>query len=96
MSVFQSDKQKHLQMVYKNNVVIAKDEDRIIVVHSKRTTKPLLPFEITQKVFEQWSQRDSRIAFTDTPFKELFTPIAIARNGMVCVTDFNELEFIEH
>ncbi|WP_282939930.1 hypothetical protein [Paenibacillus sp. RC67] len=94
MSAFMTDKEKHLQMVYKNNVVVAKDGNKIIVIHSKRSVKPLLPFEISQGVFDQWKQRDARIAMTDTPYKELFAP-AVNRpdNKLVYVADFNDIEF---
>jgi hypothetical protein len=95
MSVFQTEKQKYLQMIYKNNVVIAKDEERIIVVHSKRTIKPLLPFELTQQVLDEWRQRDSRIAFTETPYKDLFAPTVTSQQEVVCITDFNDIEFSE-
>ncbi|MBP1996555.1 hypothetical protein [Paenibacillus eucommiae] len=95
MSVSKLDKEKHLQMIYRNNVVIAKDEERLIVVHSKRTVKPLLPFEISKEVFEHWRQRDARMGITDTPYMELFDGIG-GRNDLAIVTDFNEIEFIEN
>jgi hypothetical protein len=91
MNAYETEKEKHLKLVYKNNVVIAKDEDRFIVVHSKRTVKPLLPFEITQEVYDHWRLRDSRIGITDTPYKDLF-----AQTDLVVVSDFNEIEFIEN
>ena len=97
MKVSHEEKEKHLKMVYRNNVIVAKDGEKIIVVHSKRSVKPLLPFEISQQVFEQWKRRDDRIAVTETPYKELFA-IEVHRSDteLVCVTDFNEIEFSEH
>ncbi|TDF95085.1 hypothetical protein [Paenibacillus piri] len=95
MSVQQTEKEKHLQMIYKNNVVIAKDGDRIIVVHSKRSVKPLVPFEITQEVLDQWKKRDSRVAETVTPYKELFASSVNSINDLIVVSDFNEIEFSE-
>jgi hypothetical protein len=95
MSAYELEKKKHLQMIYRNNVVIAKDEDHFIVVHSKRTTKPLLPFEITKEVFEQWTQRDNRVGITDTPFKDLFEGLGGPKD-LVLVTSFNDIEFIEN
>ncbi|MEK3915204.1 hypothetical protein [Paenibacillus sp. FSL H7-0331] len=96
MSVFQINKENHLQLVYKNNVVIARDGNKLIVVHSKRSIKPLLPFEITKQVYEQWRKRDSRMDFTDTPYNELFTSSVIAQTELECVLDFNKIEFIEN
>jgi S-adenosylmethionine:diacylglycerol 3-amino-3-carboxypropyl transferase len=95
MTAHQSEKEKHLQMIYKNNAVVAKDEERLIVVHSKRTKKPLLPFEITKEVYEQWNKRDNRVVFTDTPYNELFTWKVSGQQDLVLITDFNEIEFIE-
>ncbi|CAG7610501.1 hypothetical protein PAESOLCIP111_01249 [Paenibacillus solanacearum] len=97
MKVSHEEKEKHLKMVYRNNVIVARDGEKIIVVHSKRSIKPLLPFEISQQVFEQWKRRDDRIAVTETPYKELFA-IEVHRSdtALVCVTDFNEIEFSEH
>jgi len=96
MSVQDSEKEKHLQMVYRNNVVIAKDGNKLIVIHSKRSVKPLLPFEISQQVLDQWKQRDNRIAITDTPYKELFAA-AVNRpdSKLEYVSDFNDIEFSE-
>ncbi|NOU96763.1 hypothetical protein GC093_26600 [Paenibacillus sp. LMG 31456] len=96
MSVDHVEKEKHLQMVYKNNVVVAKDGNKIIVVHSKRSVKPLLPFEISQEVLDQWKQRDNRIGVTDTPYKELFPPVMNRVNELVFVIEFDEIEFSEH
>jgi hypothetical protein len=95
MSIHQTDKEKHLQMVYKNNVVISKDGERIIIVHSKRSVKPLLPFEVTKEVLDSWMKRDSRIAETDTPYNELFHMEVNCVRELVLVTDFNDIEFIE-
>lgn len=86
-------KEKHLKLVNQNNVVIAMDNGRYIVVHSKRSVSPLLPFEITEDVLSQWKQRDSRIVITDTPYKELFAAI-ISQHKLV--GDFNEIEFSEN
>jgi hypothetical protein len=96
MSVFQINKENHLQLVYKNNVVIARDGDKLIVVHSKRSIKPQLPFEITQQVYEHWRKRDSRMDFTDTPYNQLFASNVIAQTELECVVDFNKIEFIEN
>ncbi|MNI23227.1 hypothetical protein D3C73_768060 [compost metagenome] len=96
MSVYQADKEKHLHLVYKNNVVVSMDGNRIIVVHSKRSVKPLLPFEVSTQVYEQWKQRDNRIGVTDTPFKELFgVDINGTNSHLVYIADFNEIEFSE-
>jgi hypothetical protein len=95
MSAFMQ-KEGHLQMVYKNNVVFAKDGDRIIIVHSKRTIKPLLPFEISKQVLDQWKKRDNRIAITETPYKELFGATINGNDELVKVVDFNDIEFSEH
>ncbi|MCS7459812.1 hypothetical protein N0M98_06620 [Paenibacillus doosanensis] len=94
MSAHQTEKEKHLQMVYKNNVVVAMDNQKYIVVHSKRSVKPLLPFEISQEVLEQWKRRDNRIAVTDTPYKELFAA-AVNRSDhkLEYIADFNDIEF---
>lgn len=89
-----TEKEKHLQLVYRNNVVVAKDGTRIIVIHSKRSIKPLLPFEISQAVFDFWKQRDSSIAVTDTPYRELFdSAMNQSDDQLVCITDFNDIEF---
>jgi hypothetical protein len=96
MSAHNSEKENHLHMIYKNNAVIAKDGDRFIVVHSKRTVKPLLPFEITKEVYDHWNKRDNRVGFTDTPYKELFAATVTGQNELVLVTDFNKIEFIEN
>lgn len=90
-----SAREKHLKMVEQNNVVIAMDNGRYMVVHSKRTVKPLLPFEITEEVFNQWKQRDSRIANTETPFSELFTA-TICQHKLGCVANFDDIEFSEN
>ncbi|GAA4877127.1 hypothetical protein GCM10023310_66220 [Paenibacillus vulneris] len=96
MSVYQTEKEKHLQMTYKNNVVIAMDGNKMIVVHSKRSVKPLLPFEISKEVLEHWKQRDNRIAVTDTPFKDLYsTAFHRPDSALVYVSDFNAIEFSE-
>ncbi|NEW04913.1 hypothetical protein GK047_02630 [Paenibacillus sp. SYP-B3998] len=95
MSVYHQNKENHLKMIYRNNVVIAKDGDRLIVVHSKRTIKPLLPFEITKEVFEQWNRRDSRIDITYTPYKELFDGIGGQRD-LIIITNFDDIEFKEN
>ncbi|MEK3917294.1 hypothetical protein [Paenibacillus sp. FSL H7-0331] len=95
MIVQKTEKEKHLQMVYKNNVVIARKGNKIIVVHSKRSIKPLLPFEISNEVLDQWKRRDTRIAETATPYNELF-PLSVNQDKeLFLVTDFNEIEFIE-
>ncbi|OXM83431.1 hypothetical protein [Paenibacillus rigui] len=97
MSVYQTEKEKHLQMVYKNNVVVAMDGSRMIVVHSKRSIKPLLPFEISEEVLKQWKQRDNRIAVTETSYKELFaSAIHQADHKLEYIHDFNDIEFSEH
>lgn len=96
MSVNTSEKEKHLKLVYQNNVVIAMDRDKYIVVHSKRTVKPLLPFEITKQALEEWKKRDKRVAVTDTPYNELFASSVAARGELHVVSDFNEIEFSEH
>jgi hypothetical protein len=96
MSVFQISQEQQLHMVYKN-AVVARDGDRYIVVHSKRTLKPLLPFEITKEVYEHWKKRDNRVGFTDTPFQQLPAPITISpiQHDWVLITDFNEIQFTE-
>ncbi|MCR8631956.1 hypothetical protein [Paenibacillus radicis (ex Xue et al. 2023)] len=96
MSTNQAEKKKHLQMLYKNNVVVSMDGDRIIVVHSKRSLKPLVPFEVSKQVYGQWKQRDNRIEVTDKPLKELFdVDILGTNNQLTHITDFNEIEFSE-
>jgi hypothetical protein len=95
MSVFQISKEQQVHMTYKN-AVVARDGDRYLVVHSKRTLKPLLPFEITKEVYEQWNKRDNRVGFTDTPYQQLFTPtVTEFQHDWVLITDFNEIEFTE-
>jgi hypothetical protein len=94
MSVFQISKEQQLHMVYKN-AVVARDGDRYIVVHSKRTLKPLLPFAITKEVYEQWNKRDSRVGFTDTPYEQLIDPATSIQRDCVLITDFNEIQFTE-
>ncbi|MNI38220.1 hypothetical protein D3C73_923520 [compost metagenome] len=96
MSVSELEKDKHLKLIYKNNVVVAKDKDRLIVVHSKRTVKPLLPFEITPEVFDQWKKRDNRLGMTDTPYSELFGSALMSKEILHKVDDFNLIEFIEN
>jgi hypothetical protein len=95
MSVFQVSKEQQIHMGYKN-AVIANDGDRYIVVHSKRTLKPLLPFEITKEVYEHWKKRDNRVGFTDTPYQQLLAPtISTIQQDWVLITDFNEIQFTE-
>lgn len=95
MSVHQTDNERHLQMIYRNNVVVSMDGKRIIVVHSKRSLKPLLPFEISKEVYEQWKKRDNRIAVTDTPYKDLFTVPVTGSSKLEYVAEFNDIEFSE-
>jgi hypothetical protein len=95
MSVFQISKEQQLHMIYKN-AVVARDGDRFIVVHSKRTLKPLLPFEITKEVYEHWKKRDNRVGFTDTPFQQLVASTgSTIQHDWVLITDFNEIQFTE-
>jgi hypothetical protein len=95
MSAFITEKDRHLHLINKHNAVVAKDGERLIVVHSRRTLKPLLPFEITKEVYGQWNKRDNRVGFTDTPYQELFGNTVMDRHVLVRVTDFNEIEFSE-
>jgi hypothetical protein len=95
MSVFQISNEQQLHMVYKN-AVVARDGDRYIVVHSKRTLKPLVPFEITNEVYEHWKKRDNRVGFTDTPFQQLLAPaLSTIQHDWVLITDFDEIQFTE-
>jgi hypothetical protein len=75
---------------------VAMDGAKIIVVHSKRSVRPLIPFEISKEVFDKWKQRDSRISVTNTPFKELFgSNVNGASSKLEYIVDFNIIEFSE-
>ncbi|MEI7027883.1 hypothetical protein [Paenibacillus sp. y28] len=96
MSVTKVEKEKHLKLLYQNNVVVAMDRDNYVVVHSKRTVKPLLPFQISEEALKQWKQRDKRIAMTETPYNELFSTSVLSRSELCFVENFNDIEFSEY
>jgi hypothetical protein len=83
------------------NVIVARNKiDDLIVVSSKRSTKPTVPFIISSVVFQQWKARDIKAAIVDLPYEELITviPLYLTDNQnepLVVVSDFSEIEFTE-
>jgi hypothetical protein len=83
------------------NILVARNKiGELIVVSSKRSTKPTTPFIISSAVFQQWKARDSKAVIMDLPYEELITVIPLnltvnQNEPLVVVSDFSEIEFTE-
>jgi hypothetical protein len=83
------------------NVIVARNKiGDLIVVSSKRSTKPTVPFIISSAVFQKWKARDSKAVIVDLPYEELIAviPLYLTNNQnepLVVVNDFSEIEFTE-
>jgi hypothetical protein len=93
--------ENHKVLLDTMNVVVARNKiGELIVVKSKRSTKPTTPFIISIAVFQQWKTRDSRTVIVDLPYEELITviPLYLTDNQsepLAVVSDFSEIEFSE-
>jgi sulfur relay (sulfurtransferase) DsrF/TusC family protein len=83
------------------NVAVARNSlGDLIVVHSRRTTKPQTPFIISSGVFQLWKERDSKVVIVDPPYEQLHMVIpSYIRNRenepLILVEKFSDLDFIE-
>lgn len=82
------------------NVIVARKKiGDLIVVKSKRTTKPTTPFIISSSVFQQWKTRDSKVVIVDLPYEELIKVIPLNATNqnepLVVISDFSQIEFTE-
>jgi len=83
-----------------NAIVSRNGIGELIVVVSKRSIKPTVPFIITSSVFQQWKARDSRVAITDLPYEQLITVISLNLKNhqdepMKVIQHFDEIQFSE-
>jgi hypothetical protein len=93
--------ENHRVLLNTMNVIVARNKiGDLIVVSSKRSTKPITPFIISSNVFQQWKARDSKAVIVDLPYEELITviPLNLSVNQnepLIVVSDFSEIEFTE-
>jgi sulfur relay (sulfurtransferase) DsrF/TusC family protein len=91
----------HKELFDTMNVIVARNKiGYLIVVSSKRSTKPNVPFIISSAVFQQWKARDSKAIIVDLPYEELIKVIPLyfidnQNEPLVIVKDFSEIEFTE-
>jgi hypothetical protein len=91
--------ENHRVLLDTMNVIVARNKiGDLIVLSSKRSTKPSTPFIISSAVFQQWKERDSKAVIVDLPYEELNTviPLYLSDNQnepLVVVGDFCAIEF---
>jgi hypothetical protein len=81
-----------------NAIVSRNGIGELIVVASKRSIKPAVPFIITTSVFQQWNARDSRVAIADLPYEQLITVIPLnlkihQEEPLKVIKHFDEIDF---
>jgi hypothetical protein len=91
----------HLSLFESMNAIISRNGiGELIVVISKRSIKPTVPFIITTSVFQQWKARDSRVVIADLPYERLNTIISLnlkihQDEPLKVIQHFDEIEFSE-
>jgi hypothetical protein len=92
---------EHRVLFDKMNAIVARNEiGELIVVRSRRTIKPIIPFIISISVFQQWKARDNKVVIADLPFEQLNTDIPLnikirKDEPLTVIQSFDELEFSE-
>jgi hypothetical protein len=89
-----------LQLESMNAIVTRNGIGELIVVVSKRSLKPTVPFIITTSVFQQWKARDSRVVIADLPYEQLSTVIPLnfkinQDEQLKVIRVFDEIKFSE-
>jgi hypothetical protein len=91
---------EHKSLLESMNAIVSRNGiGELIVVVSKRSIKPTVPFIITTSVFQQWKARDSRVAIADLPYEQLNTVIPLnliqQDEPLKVIQHFDEIEFTE-
>jgi hypothetical protein len=92
---------EHRVLFDKMNAIVARNEiGELIVVRSRRTIKPIIPFIISISVFQEWKARDNKVVIADLPFEQLNTGIPFnfkirEDELLIVIQSFDELEFLE-
>jgi hypothetical protein len=89
---------EHKSLLESMNAIVSRNGiGELIVVVSKRSIKPTVPFIITTSVFQQWKARDSRVAIADLPYEQLNIPLNLVHQDepLKVIQHFDEIEFSE-
>jgi hypothetical protein len=91
---------EHKSLLESMNAIVCRNGiGELIVVMSKRSLKPTVPFIITTSVFQQWKTRDSRVTIADLPYEQLNTvfPLIFIHQDepLKVIQHFDEIEFTE-
>jgi hypothetical protein len=92
---------EHLSLLESMNAIISRNGiGELIVVLSKRSINPTVPFIITTSVFQQWKARDSRVVIADLPYERLNTLFSLnlkiqQDESLKVIQHFDEIEFSE-
>jgi hypothetical protein len=92
---------EHKLLLESMNAIVSRNGiGELIVVMSKRSIKPTVPFIITTSVFQQWKARDDRVVIADLPYERLNILISLNLKihqvePLKVIQHFDEIEFSE-